>query len=280
MDDANGQPLNKSFNWNRNQRKVRAALQGLCEGLAAGGALDDLERGYLAAWVNENIELIDSRLSKLILGRINGDIDSALFAMMRNEKIGDIEAANWLLGLLQGITADERVSEEECVYLKERIGSLGIVRKAFPWGEVYNYLDGRGEKNVATEEGRQGFQAWINLLTGGGDGAVAGMAAQLTDSAVEGVEFIGKTFCVTGRFIVAPRAECVASIELLGGLITRNVIRDLDYLVVGLGASRDWVCTSYGRKLEKAWRLREMQKRPAIISEGMLVLGLEGVVSG
>src|SRR5256885_5864914 len=48
-----------------------------------------------------------------------------------------------------------------------------------------------------------------------------------------------------------PRKECERQVQQLGGLTETAVTRRTRFLVIGTFASRDWVHTSFGRKIQK-----------------------------
>jgi hypothetical protein len=69
------------------------------------------------------------------------------------------------------------------------------------------------------------------------------------------------------RFAFGPRKACEEATTDLGGQAKRKVTLETDYVVIGTFGSRDWVQSSFGRKIEKAVEYRENYGSPAIISE-------------
>lgn len=59
-------------------------------------------------------------------------------------------------------------------------------------------------------------------------------------------------FCLTGKFAMGTRPKCEEVLEELNGYPQANVTLDTNYLIVGMMGSRDWIHSSYGRKIEKA----------------------------
>ena len=60
-----------------------------------------------------------------------------------------------------------------------------------------------------------------------------------------------------------------------GGLISGNVTKKINYLVIGTLSSRDWKFSSHGRKIEKAISYRDDEGvELEIISEEMLFSAL------
>jgi NAD-dependent DNA ligase len=80
--------------------------------------------------------------------------------------------------------------------------------------------------------------------------------------------FASQQFVVTGKFAYGARSAVFEAIEALGGSPTDAApTKTTYYLVVGVFASRGWINTSHGRKIEKAVQLREKGTGINIISE-------------
>lgn len=77
----------------------------------------------------------------------------------------------------------------------------------------------------------------------------------------------GKRFCFTGRFFFGTRRACEAMIADGGGEVLDSVRRDLDYLVIGLLGSRNWLHAMHGVKIQRAIEYREQGAGIAIVSE-------------
>jgi len=89
------------------------------------------------------------------------------------------------------------------------------------------------------------------------------------------VEFEGKTFCLTGRFVFGSNLDCEETIAELGGSVVPAPGKDTDYLVIGELCSPDWVHTSFGRSIERAIELRTQGHTLGIISEEHWVNAME-----
>lgn len=71
------------------------------------------------------------------------------------------------------------------------------------------------------------------------------------------IEFDGKAFCFTGRSGRMPRESIAEIVLAMGAFVHDDVTRKTDYLVVGSKGSRTWKQGSYGRKMERAMRLKQ-----------------------
>ena len=83
------------------------------------------------------------------------------------------------------------------------------------------------------------------------------------------IEFRKHNFVFTGTFDFGTRAACQNAVTERGGFAPsqKNISREIDYLVIGLGGSKAWKRGSYGNKIEAAILSRREHGTPAIISE-------------
>jgi NAD-dependent DNA ligase len=82
------------------------------------------------------------------------------------------------------------------------------------------------------------------------------------------IDFNGKLFCFTGKFVYGTRAQCQKAVELRGGQCIKSPNKDLNYLIIGSIGSREWIHSTHGRKIEEAVKYRdELQLPIAIVSE-------------
>ncbi len=80
--------------------------------------------------------------------------------------------------------------------------------------------------------------------------------------------FPNRKFIVTGELEWGSRDIAESKILSKGGNITKSVVKNLDYLIVGSLGNEAWKYGNYGSKIEKAkeWRSRG-QNNPLIVSE-------------
>lgn len=90
----------------------------------------------------------------------------------------------------------------------------------------------------------------------------------------------GKTVCLTGNFDIDPSRERIINrIVELGGIIKKDIVKSLDYLIVGNQGSKDYKSGSKGSKIEKAEHFNEKGASIKIISESEFFKELEVVES-
>lgn len=80
------------------------------------------------------------------------------------------------------------------------------------------------------------------------------------------IDVSGKTFCLTGEF-TEERQKIENKIIQLGGIVKKNPVKSLNYLVIGSLGSPDWKFGTFGRKYELAEHLNEKGASIAIIKE-------------
>ncbi len=81
------------------------------------------------------------------------------------------------------------------------------------------------------------------------------------------IVFTDRVFCVTGKFVSGTRKEITMAIETRAGKTKSSPTKDTNYLIIGEVGSRDWIHSTFGRKIEKAVELNNQGCSIEIISE-------------
>ena len=87
------------------------------------------------------------------------------------------------------------------------------------------------------------------------------------DKPAPDIEFEGKIFCLTGKFVFGSTLDCEETIAEMGGEVVSMPSRETDYLVIGELCSPDWVHTTFGRSIEKGVELKEQGHPITILTE-------------
>ncbi|MCK9530644.1 MAG: hypothetical protein M0R77_08815 [Gammaproteobacteria bacterium] len=282
--DRHGQPLNPQFNWKANRQKSLEALLGILNGLVADHRLDEDELLVLDNWLREQehlknapdvIDLLDCTTQILADGKISQDeLDDAkelIHTVLQFRTSSDKcmrDAMNHLLGMVQGVIADRQLVDEEIASLQQWLASIrsGEIIAEWPGQVLHERIASVLADGVITEEERQDLLETLRALVGEEPGAVGG-TTRLPVDCVSDVAFPGRNFCLTGKFAFGSRKRCEAAIRDRGGAIHDSVVKELNYLVLGAVASRDWAHTSFGRKIEKAVAYKAAGCDILIISE-------------
>ena len=181
-----------------------------------------------------------------------------------------VKAVNVLYGLCLGIVADGKVDNREVLFLDTWLKENSDYLASFPLNVVSDRLRDILSDGVITQDEKDDLYSMLGQLVGGTlekSGAAGGNSTLLPFDQVACIDFEGKVFCFTGKFIRGQRSVCEDMVVSHGASVVKNVIKKLDYLVIGELASRDWVAASHGRKIEKALFYREQGSSILILSE-------------
>ena len=174
------------------------------------------------------------------------------------------------LGLAKGLLADGSVSEAETALVRTWITTHRDAVEQWPLNLLAErieriYADGRVDDSERAE-----LAEILSALVGGSAGIVLGEDAA-TDLPIDAppIDFRWRDSVVVfaGKFAFGTRAACQRAVAALGAICESDVTRRTDYLIIGTFGSRDWVHTSFGRKIQKAVEYRDAERRPLIVGE-------------
>lgn len=188
------------------------------------------------------------------------------------------KAAQTLLGICAGITADGHVNDHEVQFLHTWLRENSDVAATWPGNIIAKRVQGILADGVITAEERADLLETLQDLSGNRfveTGAALSDAPFLPVDDDPSIYFRDMTFCFTGRFLFGTRAACERVVMKLGAMPVDTITKRLDYLVVGAMVSPEWVNTTYGRKIEKALRYRSEGGLPVIVTEQQWTHALE-----
>ena len=188
----------------------------------------------------------------------------------------DRRSADALAGLAAGLVADNVVTQDEAVFLKDWI-ERNLAHIDDP---VINLLYRRLSSMLA--DGKLDAEESADLL--GMLKRLGGVSPQVTSSATSSLVvsrptdlpfcapppslcFEGKNFVFTGIMAFGPRKDCQQLVTDRGGILGGAVSKKVDFLIVGSIGNEQWRHASYGTKILKAVELREAGAAIAIVSE-------------
>lgn len=180
------------------------------------------------------------------------------------------KATESLLGICRGIAADRQINTEELVFLDTWLKDNAHVTQRWPGSVIAERVTDVLADGVVTQDEADDLLETLNEITGMDldHGIVSGLASTAAaETAPSPIEFEGRVFCFTGKFVYGPRKKVEKIVKERGGKPAQNVTNDLDYLVIGGLASRDWAHTSHGRKIEAAREKRDAGVDLMIIEE-------------
>lgn len=173
-----------------------------------------------------------------------------------------------LLGLCRGVIADNHVSENEAIFILNWLNNNKLAADIWPGKIIAERIARHLEDGVIDSEESADLLQLLQDVTGEHYQALTAdnMSTACFDNPQPEVLFKGCRFCLTGKFAMGPRKACELEIIDLGGEVG-TLTKETNFLVVGSIGSRDWIHTSYGRKIEKVKQWQQEGRPIAIISE-------------
>ena len=175
-----------------------------------------------------------------------------------------------LLGLAKGLLGDGVVSDSEATLLRDWVRRHPDAHDYWPISALCQRLERAYSDGVVDEGERLDLAELLESIVGGQAGVIAGADAPTElplDRPPPSITWHGSVFVLTGKFAFGPRKDCERQVHNLGGDCDPNLTQRTNYLIIGTFGSRDWVHTSFGRKIEKAVAYRKAGHRLAILAE-------------
>jgi len=182
-----------------------------------------------------------------------------------------------LLGISAGIMADGELNDQEIKYLDNWLSDNLALVSTWPGEVIYSRIRAILADSKITEDEREHLKQTLSDLIGGTllePGATSGASTSLPVDDIESIDIKNNIFCFTGNFLYGTRNACELAIVERGGTAIPRIRKDLNYLVIGTMASRDWANTSHGRKIEKAMEFKKNNCPIYIVEEKQWVEGL------
>ncbi|MCR8933630.1 MULTISPECIES: BRCT domain-containing protein [unclassified Pseudomonas] len=186
----------------------------------------------------------------------------------------DRRAADALVGLAAGITADGIVNIAEAVFLKQWLEDNLAHLNDPVINLLYSRLACMLQDNALDVDESRELLDILRSFSGvrierpkdGGTAAVTPTDLPF-NSPVPDLIWDGRMFVFTGVMAFGPRKDCQALVEERGGLIGASISKKVHYLVVGSVGNEQWRHSTYGTKIMKAVELREAGASIAIVGE-------------
>jgi NAD-dependent DNA ligase len=183
-----------------------------------------------------------------------------------------------LLGLAKGMLADGAVDPAEAEFLRNWGRNHPDALAQWPTDLIFARLNSYFADGKIDEVERRDLHDLLAALVGGTISLVLGYEASTAlplDHPAPALTWGDRIYVFTGRFAYGPRRDCQREITKRGGACEGGVTRRTNYLVIGTFGSRDWAQTSYGRKIQKAVKLRDSGCALRIVGEDHWVRALE-----
>ena len=175
-----------------------------------------------------------------------------------------------VIGLCKGVLSDGSVNQGEAEFLLSWLDANRDAADLWPANVIYPRIQAMLADGILDAQEEQELIEMLITITGTPKIAATGSSASSTlplcDPAPP-VVFEGALFCLTGQFACGTRAEVQQTVIAKGGRVCSSPTSKTSFLVVGEAGSRDWIHSTFGRKIEKAVEMREGGGQIAIIAE-------------
>ncbi|NNE33698.1 MAG: NAD-dependent DNA ligase, partial [Rhodothermales bacterium] len=272
--DRDGQPVSTAYNFRRNREKAAFALRGILQGVVADKKLVPQELLFLDTWLRSQqqldegdvVDLLDLIRDILEDGVITDEELSELYALINDViEYGEASSAelkasiNELLGMLNGIVADGKVTEAEFHSLNEWLKDHDHVVNHWPANEIAKRIQHILADGVVDDDELADLQVTLKQMCGNDfeeSGTADGGVAEVFSAEVETFDHDGRTMMFTGKFVCGSRDTVRNAAKERGAKVVSNLSKKVDVLVIGTLGSRDWKYTSYGGKIEAALQMQ------------------------
>ncbi len=287
--DFDSQSLSQAFSFTREKEKSLYGLKGILAGVVADEKLNERELLFLDAWLQSQDALKDHEDVLDILTQVgevlqDGVITAeelvhmqqkieAIVEAGKDDPVEGIGRADELVGFLTGVASDGVLNDQEVEALSDWLHRNESIRDKWPASAILYRLNVVLEDGVITEEERQDLMKTVRQITGTNpepSDAAFEASTEVWEDQVDDLKVTGSTFCLSGEFVSGDRNTVDTNLRLMGAETSPNVSKDVDYLVIGTLASRDWLYTSHGRKIEKALLLKRKGVNITVITERTL----------
>lgn len=264
------------------------SLLGIIEGISIDGEINELEVGYLELWLSEHQELRDlhpyNEFVKVVADALADGILSEderedivwLCERLRSEEFYDRITVDLqrLHAILGGVIADSRISERELRGLSDWMEEHDHLKTCWPYDEIGSLITTVLADKKIDEQEHEMLHAYFSEFTALLDGRTITRPPVAEGESIVGlcavdpqITFAARGFCFTGASSRFVRTEFAGIVERLGGTTHGNPSKKVDYLVIGAEGNPCWSFACYGRKVEKAVKLRKAGSRVVIVHE-------------
>lgn len=180
-------------------------------------------------------------------------------------------AVDELIGVCRGILADGVLNSTEAAFLLHWLERHREFAESFPFNALYPRVhDALADGVLDLDEEHDLLGALLSAVGGetAADGGSNSLSTELPfDHPCPTIRYSGCGFVLTGTFEFGSRSDVKCAIESRGGAVAGAVSGRTNYVIVGEVGSRDWVHSSYGRKIQYAVELRAQGGYVAIVPE-------------
>jgi hypothetical protein len=258
--------------------KIFNTLIGLIEGIVIDAKINEVELGFLQAWLdaqrakaqkhpfNEILPLLDQAIADGILS--SGGKDDILWLCKRLTASEYLNAATAdmqrLHSLVAAIGSDGQVSVDELCGLADWLLENEHLKTCWPYDEIESVVSGVLEDGKVEPAEHAFLMAFFGEFVSMQDSKAVVSPHVKEGATVVGlcavgpqIRFPDSVFCLTGSSRKYTRRDFAVVIADRGGRAVNGVSRKVHYLVIGADGNPCWAYACYGRKVERAVALRK-----------------------
>jgi hypothetical protein len=184
-----------------------------------------------------------------------------------------------LLGLCKGFLIDGDLSDAEIHALDRWMEDHPDGGEDWIVQQVSRRVRAALADRHISEEERIELRDLLASFTGGTAEVILGADPRATglplDEPAPDLVWVGSLYVFTGKFAFGTRSDCERATEKLGAGVGDTITKRTSHLVIGTFGSRDWVHSSFGRKIQKAAKYRSEGLPIAIVCEDHWRKGLD-----
>jgi NAD-dependent DNA ligase len=181
-----------------------------------------------------------------------------------------VKSTEMLLGMITAMVADEHLHDKEIKLLSTWLSENEGVAEHWPGSVIAMRIQEVLSDGIITEVERTHLLTVLSDFSVNGFAQTGSASAEVLQLPIDDdapVTIAGSNVCHTGTFVFGTRLACERLTEKAGGIPQNKITRKTHVLVVGSLVSRDWLHTSFGRKIQKAAELQLDGVSISIISE-------------
>ena len=271
--------------------KAFRTLEGILRGIAIDDKINIREIHELKNWCGTHVGLIVrhpfNEAIPMIMGFIeDNELDQEEYedliwltesitgnSIYYNAITGDLQV---LQGIIHGILSDNIITEKEAFELRKWMSSNKHLNGTFPYDELLsllNYVLSDNKLNIDEADLLKAFFADFipKEETTIDVNELKKLKEEMHISGIcspdPQIEFSNRVFCFTGASEKVKREDIEKIVISKGAKFSNNVVKNLDYLVVGNAGNPCWAFSCYGRKVEQAIGMRKEGCKIMLINE-------------
>jgi hypothetical protein len=273
--------------------KAFNSLRGIVTGIVSDNVVDQVEIAELDGWIALHHDLLHRQPFKEVVDSVKymlhagviaqDDVDDLLWVFDKFQgeyDYYDIQTADMqiLQGMCHGILSDGEVSDDEIISLKTWLADHRNLSSFYPYDEIHTILTKVLEDGIIDEDERLQITAILSEFVAVTDSCIkSSLQAKIKSIQVDtvcatnpNIDLKDRKFVLTGSFNRGTKADIQTAIEIAGGAVIKNVTKAANYLVVGGAGNPCWTYACYGRKVEKAMKMRKAGHTVTIVTESDL----------